>query len=278
MVLRYAALSGARILVGQSAAENDALCAAAEPHDLWFHLEGDSSPHVILQCAGEPCAQAIADCCQLCKNHSKKKAAKWAKVIWLPSRSVKKVRGDAPGTVRLSQQPASAMVAVDTEALKRLAITRLRARDTNVAQEQQPQRPTKAQRKGERKAARQAKRQAKRLAKAQQRRGSTASVLPVVVAEPGPPELAAAAAATAQAAGQLQSVEKENLRPEACERKSVRAGCLAAAPRAPAAERTEGRRGSPSPAASALSTSEERLRDAPFQQQCCAGPGTKLKQ
>ena len=71
MVLRYAALSGARILVGQSAAENDALCAAAEPHDLWFHLEGDSSPHVILQCAGEPCAQAIADCCQLCKSHSK---------------------------------------------------------------------------------------------------------------------------------------------------------------------------------------------------------------
>ena len=62
MVLRYAALSGARILVGQSAAENDALCAAAEPHDLWFHLEGDSSPHVILQCAGEPCTQAIADC------------------------------------------------------------------------------------------------------------------------------------------------------------------------------------------------------------------------
>lgn len=168
MVLRYAALSGATILVGQSAAENDALCATAEPHDVWFHLEEGSSPHVILQYAGEPCAQAIAECCQLCKTHSKKKVAKWANVIWLPIHSVKKVRGDALGTVRLSQQPASATVATDMEALERLATTKLRARDANVAQEQ-TQRLTKTQRKGERKAARQAKRQAKRLAKAQQR-------------------------------------------------------------------------------------------------------------
>jgi len=228
MVLRYAALSGARILVGQSAAENDALCAAAEPNDLWFHLEGDSSPHIILQCAGEPCAQAIADCCQLCKSHSKKKAAKWAKVIWLPSRSVKKVRGDAPGTVRLSQQPASATVGIDTEVLERLATTRLRASDGNVAPEQQPQRPTKAQRKGERKAARQAKRQAKRLAKAQQRQGTTASVQTTAAAEPAPPETTAPTVAT-QAAGRLLTApEKENLQPEACQ-KGVRAGCLAAA-------------------------------------------------
>ena len=72
-----AALSG--LSLASATANCAALCAAAEPHDLWFHLEGDSSPHVILQGAGEPCAQAIADCCQLCKNHSKKKAAKWAK-------------------------------------------------------------------------------------------------------------------------------------------------------------------------------------------------------
>ena len=229
MVLRYTALSGARILVGQSAAENDALCAAAEPHDLWFHLEGDSSPHVILQCTGEPCAQAIADCCQLCKSHSKKKAAKWAKVIWLPSRSVKKVRGDAPGTVRLSQQPASATVGIDTEALERLATTRLRARDANVAPEQQPQRPTKAQRKGERKAARQAKRQAKRLAKAQLLQEAATSALPTAAAEPPPPESTAAATLATQAAQPPLATEKENLRPEPCRQKGVRAGCLAAA-------------------------------------------------
>lgn len=39
---------GLVISVGENATENQNLCKRARQNDLWFHLEGQSSPHAIL--------------------------------------------------------------------------------------------------------------------------------------------------------------------------------------------------------------------------------------
>lgn len=39
---------GMTIEVGENAQENQMLCKNARQNDLWFHLDGQSSPHAIL--------------------------------------------------------------------------------------------------------------------------------------------------------------------------------------------------------------------------------------
>lgn len=78
---------GLTILVGENANENDQICADARQNDLWFHLDGKSSPHVLLsipQLKGKaktqmqnnininnnPFSQSIHEACQLLKHFS----------------------------------------------------------------------------------------------------------------------------------------------------------------------------------------------------------------
>lgn len=39
---------GMTISIGETATENEKLCKEARQNDLWFHLDGKSSPHAIL--------------------------------------------------------------------------------------------------------------------------------------------------------------------------------------------------------------------------------------
>jgi predicted ribosome quality control (RQC) complex YloA/Tae2 family protein len=40
-----------KILIGQNSNENDKIIRMSEPHDIWFHFENISGPHIVLQCA-----------------------------------------------------------------------------------------------------------------------------------------------------------------------------------------------------------------------------------
>jgi hypothetical protein len=169
MVLRFASRTGATILVGQTAAENDQLCAAADGDDVWFHLEGTSSPHVILHGHGVT-PEAIADGRQLCKLYSKHKHSTRAHVIHLPVRHVRKVRTDATGTVRLTAEPTAQIVATDPQAVERLLATKQRVRSQGSLDDAPQQHLVATASKRERKAARKAEHHCKRRARC----GSTA--------------------------------------------------------------------------------------------------------
>ena len=164
MVLRFSSRTGATILVGQTAAENDQLCAVADGDDVWFHLEGTSSPHVILHgCGVTP--EAIADGCQLCKLYSKHKHSTGVRVIHLPVRHVRKVRTDATGTVRLTAEPTAQIVATNPQAVARLLATKQLLRSQRSL-DNAPQRHLVATAsKRERKAARKAEQHCKRRAR-----------------------------------------------------------------------------------------------------------------
>lgn len=41
------------VLIGKNKYENESIIKQSNPHDLWFHLEKMSSPHIILQSNGD---------------------------------------------------------------------------------------------------------------------------------------------------------------------------------------------------------------------------------
>lgn len=63
--------------IGTSAQENWDLIDASEPRNIWFHLDGISSAHLILKTVGPVSARTIARCASLCKQHTSK--ARWMK-------------------------------------------------------------------------------------------------------------------------------------------------------------------------------------------------------
>lgn len=68
---------GLCIRVGENAAENEQLCKQARQNDLWFHLDGQASPHAVLTTNGaKPAAvrRSIHECQQLVKHFS---SARW---------------------------------------------------------------------------------------------------------------------------------------------------------------------------------------------------------
>jgi len=93
------------IQIGQNAKENDQLVKKANQNDLWFHLQGMSSPHVILKASKglDPPSELIhLAACQV-KFHSKmKKNASKIKVNYLQAKYVK--RTSTPGLVTLQKK------------------------------------------------------------------------------------------------------------------------------------------------------------------------------
>lgn len=76
------------ITIGENAGENQNLCKSARQNDLWFHLDGQPSPHAILAApAGKKMSdsqvrQSIREVSQLVKHFS---SARYVNVyIYLP--------------------------------------------------------------------------------------------------------------------------------------------------------------------------------------------------
>jgi predicted ribosome quality control (RQC) complex YloA/Tae2 family protein len=89
--------------VGKSAAGNDQLLTLASPDDIWFHVDGSPSGHVIAECGHlegltrKQKHDVVVQGAVLCKRHSKQKSASRVPVLYALVGRVRKT--DVLGTV-----------------------------------------------------------------------------------------------------------------------------------------------------------------------------------
>lgn len=130
MVLVFCSESGIRILVGENAKENDAIRKTARQNFLWFHLEDQPSPHVVVTAAASDVdAATVADAALLCKHYSKLKGTRAVHVIYTICKNVSKV-DDRDGACLLRCAPEKRVVYDQDSDLERLQHT---LRKTDVA-------------------------------------------------------------------------------------------------------------------------------------------------
>ena len=86
------------VWIGQNAQDNWDIISMADQNDMWFHVEGFPSSHVILRCANGTYDKRILNrCAVLCKEHSKQKDARNVIIIYTEIKNITK--GDKPGAV-----------------------------------------------------------------------------------------------------------------------------------------------------------------------------------
>jgi predicted ribosome quality control (RQC) complex YloA/Tae2 family protein len=102
----FRSTSGAQILVGRGARDNDTLTLrVARGNDVWLHARGVQGAHVILPGAGEaPDARALGEAALLAAHFSSARGADFAEVAWTRRKHVRKPKGAAPGAVLFSQE------------------------------------------------------------------------------------------------------------------------------------------------------------------------------
>lgn len=100
--------SGARILVGRSARDNDALTLRiARGNDLWLHARGMQGSHVVVPLPSsqtEPDARTLIDAALLALHFSSARDQELAEVAWTRRKHVRKPKGAKPGSVIVSQE------------------------------------------------------------------------------------------------------------------------------------------------------------------------------
>ena len=102
----FRSASGARILVGRSARDNDALTLrVARGNDVWLHARGVQGSHVVIPDAGEaPDARTLADAALLAAHFSRARGEDAAEVSWTRRKHVRKPKGASPGSVIATQE------------------------------------------------------------------------------------------------------------------------------------------------------------------------------
>jgi predicted ribosome quality control (RQC) complex YloA/Tae2 family protein len=103
--------SGARIWVGRSAQQNDALTFRwAKGNDLWLHARGQTGSHVVVPGIGDdgPDGELLLDAAELAAHFSAARDEPSAEVAWTRCKYVRKVR-DTPGAVTFSQERTIAL-------------------------------------------------------------------------------------------------------------------------------------------------------------------------
>ncbi len=102
----FRASNGARILVGRSAKDNDALTLRwARGDDLWLHARGVQGSHVIFVDPGTaPDSRALGEAALLAAHFSSARGADGAEVSWTRRKYVRKGKQQAPGAVTFSQE------------------------------------------------------------------------------------------------------------------------------------------------------------------------------
>ncbi|WP_437630387.1 NFACT RNA binding domain-containing protein [Sorangium sp. So ce854] len=122
----YRSATGAAILVGRGAADNDALTTRhARPHDLWLHAKGVAGSHVVVPLPkGASCpADVLVDAATLAAHFSDARGEAVCEVSYVPRRYVRKPRGSAPGAVTYDREKVIA-VRIEPERLSRLLATK----------------------------------------------------------------------------------------------------------------------------------------------------------
>jgi predicted ribosome quality control (RQC) complex YloA/Tae2 family protein len=103
----FRSASGAAILVGKGAAENDALTVrVARGNDLWLHARGRSGAHVVVRTerGQAPDQEALLDAAHLAVHFSDARAEPQAEVAATRAKHVRKAKGAPPGAVTYSQE------------------------------------------------------------------------------------------------------------------------------------------------------------------------------
>ncbi|GAC1337656.1 MAG: hypothetical protein NVSMB23_04450 [Myxococcales bacterium] len=100
--------SGARILVGRSARDNDALTfGAARGNDLWLHARGVQGSHVVVPDPGPaPDERTLLEAAVLAARFSSARGEDQVDVAWTRRKHVRKQKGAAPGAVVYTQEKA----------------------------------------------------------------------------------------------------------------------------------------------------------------------------
>jgi len=100
----FASASGARILVGRSARDNDELLRSARGNDLWLHARAVQGSHVVVPDPGPaPDPRTLRDAALLAAHFSGARGSEGAEVAWTRRKHVRKPKGAAPGAVTFSQ-------------------------------------------------------------------------------------------------------------------------------------------------------------------------------
>jgi hypothetical protein len=118
---------GFLVLRGKSSqANHDMLSKAAGPFDLWFHVAGGPSAHVILKRDfpdQEVPEASLNEAAGLCALKSFRKDDARAEVLCAKVRDVRKVKGAAIGSVAVDHVERTLLVALDPELEARLALS-----------------------------------------------------------------------------------------------------------------------------------------------------------
>jgi predicted ribosome quality control (RQC) complex YloA/Tae2 family protein len=99
--------TGARILVGKGASDNDALTLTiARPHDLWLHARGLQGAHVVVprERGGDLAPEVMLDAAHLAAHFSAARGEASAEVQYVERRYVRKPKGSAAGAVRVDRE------------------------------------------------------------------------------------------------------------------------------------------------------------------------------
>ena len=103
--MKHFKFQGYNLYLGESALENDKLVSHAEPDDMWFHLHGKSSPHLILVNRYDTSLsqEVIQFACKQVRLHSKEKNKSNVKVDLIYRKYIKTTK--IPGKVQLLKKP-----------------------------------------------------------------------------------------------------------------------------------------------------------------------------
>ncbi|HYG69601.1 MAG TPA: NFACT RNA binding domain-containing protein, partial [Anaeromyxobacteraceae bacterium] len=103
----FRALSGATILVGRGAAQNDELThRVAKGNDLWLHVRGQTGAHVVVRLdkGRGPDQDALLDAAHLAAHFSDARGEAQVDVAYTRAKYVRKPKGAAPGAVVYTQE------------------------------------------------------------------------------------------------------------------------------------------------------------------------------
>jgi predicted ribosome quality control (RQC) complex YloA/Tae2 family protein len=118
----FRATSGAEILVGRSARDNDTLSLrVARGSDLWLHTSDSPGSHVLLRLARgqEPHPEDVLDAAHLAAHFSPLSKASRVSVHVVPAKQVRKPKGAAPGLVTVAGGKLR-QIRIEPERLSRL--------------------------------------------------------------------------------------------------------------------------------------------------------------
>jgi predicted ribosome quality control (RQC) complex YloA/Tae2 family protein len=91
--------------IGKNAKGNDEAISAAEPDDIWFHLEGQSSCHVVASVpeglSRKERGYILRKGAELCKQNSREKSGKNVEIVYAKIKNITKT--DILGKVIVSE-------------------------------------------------------------------------------------------------------------------------------------------------------------------------------